>query len=67
MISLERRFTVRVQRAFENADDFRRLVLAEGSDGHLVRLGDVARVERGTENDRTLFRRNGEGSRYFVG
>ncbi len=57
--SLERRFTVRVERAFENADDFRRLVLAEGRDGHLVRLGDVARVERGTENDRTLFRGNG--------
>ncbi len=40
--SEERRFTVRVQRAFENTDDFRRLALAEGSDGYLVRLGDVA-------------------------
>ncbi len=57
--SLERQFTVRVQRAFENADDFRRLVIAQGRDGHLVRLGDVARVERGTEEDRTLFRGNG--------
>ncbi|MEM9623142.1 MAG: efflux RND transporter permease subunit, partial [Pseudomonadota bacterium] len=57
--SVERRFTVRVQRSFENSDDFKRLVLAEGSDGYLVRLGDVARVERGTEEDRVLFRGNG--------
>lgn len=57
--SIERRFTVRVQREFENADDFRRLVIAEGADGYLVRLGDVARVEKGTEENRTFFRGNG--------
>jgi len=57
--SIRRRFTVRVQREFENAEDFRRLVIAEGSDGYLVRLGDVARVEKGTEEDRTFFRGNG--------
>lgn len=57
--SEERRFTVRVQRAFENAEDFRALVLGQSSEGYLVRLGDVARVERGTEQDRTLFRGNG--------
>ncbi len=57
--SEERRFTVRVERAFEDADDFSQLVLGESSDGYLVRLGDVARVERGTEQDRTLFRGNG--------
>ncbi|MFW6093977.1 MAG: efflux RND transporter permease subunit [Pseudomonadota bacterium] len=58
--SLQRQFTVRVERAFENADDFRQLVIAEGDDGYLVRLGDVARVERGTEEDRVLFRGNGQ-------
>jgi multidrug efflux pump len=58
--SQERNFTVRVKRNFRTADDFRRLVLARGSDGYLVRLGDVARVERGTEEDRTFFRGNGE-------
>ncbi len=57
--SIDRLFTVRVQREFQNADDFRRLVIAEGSDGYLVRLGDVARVERGTEEDRNFFRGNG--------
>jgi multidrug efflux pump len=29
------------------------------TDGYLVRLGDIARVERGTEEDRTFFRGNG--------
>jgi len=54
-----RSFTVRVKRAFRTAQDFSRLVLARGADGHLVRLGDIARVERGTEEDRTFFRGNG--------
>jgi multidrug efflux pump len=50
---------VRVKRAFRTAQDFSRLVLARGTDGYLVRLGDIARVERGTEEDRTFFRGNG--------
>jgi len=54
-----RQFTVRLQRAFRDADDFARLVLAQGEDGYLVRLGDVARVERGTAEDRLFFRGNG--------
>jgi len=57
--SVDRQFGVRMSRAFEEADDFARLVLARGRDDYLVRLGDVARVERGTEEDRTFFRGNG--------
>ncbi len=57
--SLDRQFSVRVERAFSSPEDFARLVLGRGEDGHLVRLGDVARVERGTEEDRTFFRGNG--------
>ncbi|NCA71744.1 MAG: efflux RND transporter permease subunit [Sphingobacteriia bacterium] len=57
--SIDRQFSVRVNRAFNDPDDFARLVLARGADGHLVRLGDVARVERGTTEDRTFFRGNG--------
>jgi multidrug efflux pump len=56
--SRTRQFTVRVERAFRTADDFSRLVLARGEDGYLVRLGDVARVERGTVESRTFFRGN---------
>lgn len=55
----KRQFTVRVERAFRDADDFANLVLKRGSDGYLVRLGEVARVEKGTEEDRTFFRGNG--------
>lgn len=57
--SIDRQFSVRVNRTFNDPDDFARLVLARGEDGYLVRLGDVARVERGTEEDRTFFRGNG--------
>lgn len=57
--SSTRTFTVRIDRAFRTADDFAGLVIDQGDDGYLVRLGDVARVERGTVEDRTLFRGNG--------
>ncbi|MCU7810500.1 MAG: efflux RND transporter permease subunit, partial [Candidatus Thiodiazotropha sp. (ex Notomyrtea botanica)] len=55
----ERIFTVRVDRSFHSAEDFSRLVLARGEDGYLVRLGEVARVEKGAEETRTFFRGNG--------
>jgi len=57
--SFDRQFTVRLQRVFRDADQFRNLVIGRGEDGYLIRLGDVARVERGSEEDRTLFRGNG--------
>jgi multidrug efflux pump len=55
----ERQFTVRIRRNFRTAEDFARLVLARGDDGYLVRLGDVAQVERGAAEDRLFFRGNG--------
>ncbi|MDX5444919.1 MAG: efflux RND transporter permease subunit [Zoogloeaceae bacterium] len=58
--SATRLFSVRVQREFQTAEEFAQLVIARGEDGYLVRLGDVARVERGTVEDRSLFRGNGE-------
>jgi multidrug efflux pump len=58
--SSQRQFTVRLNRTFRTADDFARLVLAKGDSGHLVRLGDVARVERTAAETRTFFRGNGE-------
>ena len=57
--SLDRQFSVRVERAFNTAADFARLVIGRGADGYLIRLGDVARVERGTDEDRVFFRGNG--------
>ena len=54
-----RTFSVRIDRAFQTPSDFAGLVIAEGDDGYLVRLGDIARVERGTTEDRNMFRGNG--------
>lgn len=57
--SVDRAFTVRVDRTFHTADDFAKLVIARGEDGYLVRLGEVARVEKGANETRTFFRGNG--------
>ncbi len=57
--STTRQFTVRVERSFRTPEDFGQLVLGQGSDGYLVRLGDVARVEKGAAEDRLFFRGNG--------
>ncbi len=54
-----RLFQARIDRNFKKPEDFKRLVLREGSDGYLVRLEDVARIELGVEEDRTFFRGNG--------
>ena len=57
--SRSRQFSVRVERAFNTPEQFSRLVIGRGDGGYLVRLADVARVERGAEEDRTFFRGNG--------
>ncbi len=51
-------FKARVDRNFKEPSDFNKLVLAEGEDGYLIRLGDVARVELGLVESRTFFRGN---------
>ncbi len=56
--STRKEFTVRVTRLFNNAEDFGRLVVRQGRDGHLIRLQDFARVERGAEDNRSVLRGN---------
>ncbi|MEM1262123.1 MAG: efflux RND transporter permease subunit [Pseudomonadota bacterium] len=58
----DREFPVRVARGYATVEDFRGLVLAEGPDNHLIRLGEVARVELGPRNPRRVFRANGQPS-----
>ncbi|WP_413731367.1 MULTISPECIES: efflux RND transporter permease subunit [unclassified Shewanella] len=58
--SKERHFTVRLERSFRTAEDFANLALTQGGDGYLVKLGDVAKVEIGSEEERIMFRGNGE-------
>jgi multidrug efflux pump len=56
--SRTRQFSVRTERSFLDPEDFRSLVLGQGQGGYLIRLGDVARVEKGAVEDRTFFRGN---------
>ncbi len=52
-------FTARIDRPFHTPEEFAQLVVAKGDDGVVVRLGDIARVEYGAEEDRSIFRANG--------
>jgi multidrug efflux pump len=57
--SKDRQFIVRLPRSFASAEDFQRLAINQGDNGYLVRLADVARVEVGAVEDRSVFRSNG--------
>jgi len=57
--SKKRDFTVRLLRSYRSTDDFRQLVLRQGGDGYLVRLGDVARIEIAAIEKRSTLRGNG--------
>ncbi|WP_429910871.1 efflux RND transporter permease subunit [Glycocaulis sp.] len=50
---------VRVERLFATEDSFRRLPITRG-DGHIIRLGEIADVELAAEQERALFRGNGQ-------
>src|SRR5690606_900029 len=58
--SADRDFTLRVARGYLAPEDFAALVLRKGEDGYLVRLGDVATVERASSERRSYFRSNGQ-------
>jgi multidrug efflux pump len=58
--SKDREFTVRIERGFRNAAEFAQLPLARGEDGHVVRLGEVARVALDSAERRSYFRGNGK-------
>jgi multidrug efflux pump len=57
--SKTREFTLRTLVGLESEQDFRELVVARSSDGHLIRLGEVAKVELAAENDRSTARFDG--------
>lgn len=58
--SQAREFTLRTQADFNTAEDFRNLIIGRGAQGHLVQLSEVAQVELGSENLRSIARTNGE-------
>jgi multidrug efflux pump len=55
--SVETQFTARIERAYKTEKDFRGLVVAE-KDGYLIRLADVARIEKSAIETRTFFHGN---------
>jgi multidrug efflux pump len=58
--SRTREFTLRTLVGLNDEQDFRDLVIARAADGHLIRLGEVARVELAAENERADARFNGK-------
>jgi multidrug efflux pump len=52
-------FQVRIARNFQTAENFRNLVIAQGKDGHLIRLDEVADVEIASRERNRFFRTNG--------
>ena len=58
--SSTREFTLRTDTGLRSVEDFQQLVLKEGQDGYLIRLGEVADIERAPENIRSESRTDGE-------
>jgi hypothetical protein len=56
--STQREFTLRTRTGLTRPDDFSALVIQRSSDGNFVRLGDVAQVRLGAEDERSIARAN---------
>ncbi|MEE8246292.1 MAG: efflux RND transporter permease subunit, partial [Alphaproteobacteria bacterium] len=59
--SLQREFAVRTESGLKTPEEFRKIVVKDDA-GYLVRLGEVARVEVGAEDDRSELRANGRNA-----
>lgn len=55
-----RDFTLRVARSYQKPEDFAQIPLGKGTDGYVVRLGDVSRIELASAERRAYYRSNGE-------
>lgn len=58
--SSDRQFTVRLNREFQDEEDFANLILQRSPDGHHVLLKEVATVKLGPEEHRMSYTGNGE-------
>ena len=52
--------TIKLDKAYENLESYKKLPLKRARDGSIITLSDVARVELGAESTRTLFKGNGK-------
>ncbi|MET4696223.1 efflux RND transporter permease subunit [Endozoicomonas lisbonensis] len=53
-----RNYTLRLQRSYQTVADYQNLVIRRNSDGSMLYLSDIARVETGSENEDQTFRLN---------
>jgi multidrug efflux pump len=54
-----REFALRVMRGYQTPESFAGLVVGKGSDGHVITLGEVAKVELASEERRAFYHGNG--------
>ena len=52
--------TIKLDKAYQKLDSYKKLPLKRAKDGSIITLDDVARVEVGAESARTLFKGNGK-------
>jgi hydrophobe/amphiphile efflux-1 (HAE1) family protein len=50
---------IKVEKAYQDLNDYKELVLKRAPDGSIIKLKDIARVEFGALNTNTLFKGNG--------
>ncbi|HCM48492.1 MAG TPA: multidrug transporter AcrB, partial [Colwellia sp.] len=58
--SVDRDFSIRVERSYLSEQDFANMVIDRSENNSLVRLGDVAEVFIGAQDDENMFRGNGK-------
>lgn len=58
--SIERDFSIRVERSYLTVDDFETMVVARNDTKSLVYLGDVAKISLSAEDEENMFRGNGK-------
>lgn len=58
--SVDRDFSIRVERSYLTEQDFSNMVIDRSESNSLVRLGDVAEVFIGAQDDENMFRGNGK-------
>ncbi|MDC0473238.1 efflux RND transporter permease subunit [Pelagibacteraceae bacterium] len=52
--------TIKLDKAYQNLKNYKKLPLKRAKDGSMITLEDVARIEVGAESTRTLFKGNGK-------
>ena len=52
--------TIKLDKAYQNLENYKKLPLKRAKDGSIITLDDVARVEVGAASTRTLFKGNGK-------